>query len=110
MLGGSAFSQLGALIDNPASLPSLIGTALPTSSNFFINYMIIQARPRRPPRALRCSALTRTACLTHAAPPTRPARSLAGSCPSARKFVMAGSSSLMRGVTPHMSVQSDASS
>ncbi|KAK9819243.1 hypothetical protein WJX81_003710 [Elliptochloris bilobata] len=42
MLGGSAFSQLGALIDNPASLPSLIGTALPASSNFFINYIIIQ--------------------------------------------------------------------
>ncbi len=45
MLGGSAFSQLGALIDNPASLPSLIGTALPASSNFFINYIIIQVRP-----------------------------------------------------------------
>ena len=44
MLGGSAFSQLGALIDNPASLPTLIGTALPASSNFFINYIIIQAR------------------------------------------------------------------
>lgn len=44
MLGGSAFSQLGALIDNPASLPSLLGTALPASSNFFINYIIIQAR------------------------------------------------------------------
>ncbi len=67
MLGGSAFSQLGALIDNPASLPSLIGTALPTSSNFFINYMIIQARPRPPPCALRYSALTCTACLTYAA-------------------------------------------
>ena len=44
MLGGSAFSQLGALIDNPASLPNLLGTALPASSNFFINYIIIQAR------------------------------------------------------------------
>ena len=49
MLGGSAFSQLGALIDNPASLPNLLGTALPASSNFFINYIIIQARW---PRAL----------------------------------------------------------
>lgn len=44
MLGGSAFSQLGALIDNPASLPNLLGSALPASSNFFINYIIIQAR------------------------------------------------------------------
>ena len=63
MLGGSAFSQLGALIDNPASLPNLLGTALPASSNFFINYIIIQAlRPlKRPPSfALICSTCKTT--------------------------------------------------
>ena len=42
MLGGSAFSQLGIIVNNPNALPRIIGTALPASSNFFINYVIIQ--------------------------------------------------------------------
>ena len=42
MLGGSAFSQLGIIINNPAAITRIIGTALPASSNFFINYVIIQ--------------------------------------------------------------------
>ncbi len=42
MLGGSAFSQLGIIVNNPGSIPKIIGTALPASSNFFINYVIIQ--------------------------------------------------------------------
>ena len=42
MLGGSAFSQLGIIVNNPGSIPRIIGTALPASSNFFINYVIIQ--------------------------------------------------------------------
>ena len=42
MLGGSIFSQLGVLIKNPASIASSIGTALPTASNFFINYIVLQ--------------------------------------------------------------------
>ena len=29
-------------VNDPGSIPRLIGTALPTSSNFFINYMILQ--------------------------------------------------------------------
>ena len=45
MLGGSAFSQLGIIINNPAAITRIIGTALPASSNFFINYVIIQVAP-----------------------------------------------------------------
>ncbi len=42
MLGGSAFSQLGIIVNSPGAIPRIIGTALPASSNFFINYVIIQ--------------------------------------------------------------------
>ena len=42
MLGGSIFSQLGVLIKNPTSIAASIGTALPTASNFFINYIVLQ--------------------------------------------------------------------
>ncbi len=42
MLGGSAFSQLGIVISNPGIIPNVIGGALPASSNFFINYILIQ--------------------------------------------------------------------
>ena len=51
MLGGSAFSQLGIIVNNPNALPSIIGTALPASSNFFINYVIIQVGPPLPCRS-----------------------------------------------------------
>ena len=30
------------VVNDPGSIPRLIGTALPTSSNFFINYMVLQ--------------------------------------------------------------------
>lgn len=42
MLGGSTFSQLGRLINDPGSLPMVVGDALPSSSNYFINYIVIQ--------------------------------------------------------------------
>ncbi|KAK9817083.1 hypothetical protein WJX72_009273 [[Myrmecia] bisecta] len=42
MLGGSAFSELGIWINNPAGIPASIGVTLPNSSNFFINYIVIQ--------------------------------------------------------------------
>ncbi|KAL0050236.1 hypothetical protein WJX82_006955 [Trebouxia sp. C0006] len=42
MFGGAIFSQLAQSIKDPASIPSLVGTALPSSSNFFINYVITQ--------------------------------------------------------------------
>lgn len=44
MLGGSIFSQLGTLIKSPGSIASSIGTALPSASNFFINFIILQVR------------------------------------------------------------------
>ena len=43
MFAGSAFSQLGVIINKPGSIPSVIGTALPASSNFFINTLILKA-------------------------------------------------------------------
>jgi hypothetical protein len=45
MLGGSIFSQLGILINNPGEIAASIGTALPTASNFFINYIVLQVPP-----------------------------------------------------------------
>lgn len=54
MLGGSAFSQLGIVINNPSVIPRIIGTALPASSNFFINYVIIQASSLSARPALIC--------------------------------------------------------
>lgn len=42
MFAGSAFSQLGVIINKPGSIPSVIGTALPASSNFFINTLILK--------------------------------------------------------------------
>ena len=41
--GGSAFSQLGLVLKNPALIARVIGAALPNSSNFFVTYVIIQA-------------------------------------------------------------------
>lgn len=43
--GGSAFSQLGVVIANPSIIIRTIGTALPSSSNFFITYVLIQVQP-----------------------------------------------------------------
>lgn len=43
MLGGSIFSQFRVVLANPGRIPYIIGTALPTSSNFFINYVIVQS-------------------------------------------------------------------
>jgi len=43
MLGGSIFSQFRVALESPGKIPSIIGTALPTSSNFFINYVVVQA-------------------------------------------------------------------
>ncbi|KAL3131896.1 hypothetical protein ABBQ38_007601 [Trebouxia sp. C0009 RCD-2024] len=42
MFGGAIFSQLKASITDPVGIPSFLGTALPSSSNFFINYVITQ--------------------------------------------------------------------
>ena len=42
MFAGSAFSQLGVIINKPGSIPTVIGTALPASSNFFINTLILK--------------------------------------------------------------------
>ena len=49
--GGSAFSQLGVVIANPSTIINTIGTALPSASNFFVTYVLIQARlkPLNPP-------------------------------------------------------------
>jgi hypothetical protein len=40
LLAGSIFNALSDAIDNPASIITLLGSALPTVSNFFINYML----------------------------------------------------------------------
>ena len=48
MFAGSAFSQLGVIINKPGSIPSVVGTALPASSNFFINTLILKVCPVSP--------------------------------------------------------------
>jgi hypothetical protein len=52
MLGGTAFSQIGIMIKNPEEIYRLIGTALSTSSNFFLNYVIF-----------RCALLYMISCI-----------------------------------------------
>ena len=42
MFAGSALSQLENIIQKPSSLLSVVGTALPASSNFFVNTMILK--------------------------------------------------------------------
>lgn len=67
MLGGSAFSQLGIVINNPGIIPNVIGGALPASSNFFINYILIQVGCRSPCRVhvLSCTACFSGCAKTH---------------------------------------------
>ncbi|CAM9257016.1 unnamed protein product, partial [Ectocarpus fasciculatus] len=40
LLAGSIFNALNDAINDPSSIITLLGTALPTVSNFFINYML----------------------------------------------------------------------
>lgn len=42
MFAGSVLQQLESIVKKPSSLLSVIGKALPASSNFFINTMILK--------------------------------------------------------------------
>ena len=44
MQGGSVFSKLRLVLAFPSRIPEVLGTALTSSSNFFINFVIIQVR------------------------------------------------------------------
>ena len=44
MQGGSIFSKIRLIVSEPSAIPQILGSALTTSSNFFINYVIIQVR------------------------------------------------------------------
>ncbi|EIE23620.1 hypothetical protein COCSUDRAFT_63147 [Coccomyxa subellipsoidea C-169] len=52
MLGGSIFSKIRLILEVPAATPDILGAALTTSSNFFINFVIIQAFAVNPSRIL----------------------------------------------------------
>jgi hypothetical protein len=39
MLGGSVLSELSRYIDNPRGVWAALSSAIPASSNFFINYV-----------------------------------------------------------------------
>ena len=41
--GGSVFSKIRLVLAFPSRIPEVLGTALTSSSNFFINFVIIQA-------------------------------------------------------------------
>lgn len=41
LLTGSIFTQLSNIIDDPASIASLLGTSLPSKATFFINYVML---------------------------------------------------------------------
>lgn len=43
MLGGSVFAQIPVVLKDPTKILEILGTALPASSNFFINYTCTQA-------------------------------------------------------------------
>ena len=40
--GGSIFSKIRLIVSEPSAIPEILGSALTTSSNFFIDYVIIQ--------------------------------------------------------------------
>ncbi|CAK0783273.1 hypothetical protein CVIRNUC_006472 [Coccomyxa viridis] len=52
MLGGSIFSKIRLIVSEPSAIPEILGSALTTSSNFFIDYVIIQAFAIAPFRLL----------------------------------------------------------
>ncbi|CAL8472023.1 g11565 [Coccomyxa elongata] len=52
MLGGSIFSKIRLILEVPVKTPDILGAALTTSSNFFINFVIIQAFAVNPSRIL----------------------------------------------------------
>ncbi|KAK9836955.1 hypothetical protein WJX81_002590 [Elliptochloris bilobata] len=43
MLGSSVVTKIGVVLQKPTAIPDVIGTALTSSSNFFINYVALQA-------------------------------------------------------------------
>jgi Calcium-dependent channel, 7TM region, putative phosphate len=43
MIAGSIFQQIRALIEQPSRITDILGESLPTSSNFFINYLALRA-------------------------------------------------------------------
>lgn len=42
-IAGTVFTSIGQIIKSPTSIVSLLATSLPTVSNFFVNYLILQA-------------------------------------------------------------------
>ncbi|KAJ2962527.1 hypothetical protein NQZ79_g2359 [Umbelopsis isabellina] len=42
-IAGTVFTSIGQIIQSPTSIVSLLATSLPTVSNFFVNYLILQA-------------------------------------------------------------------
>jgi hypothetical protein len=43
LIGGSAFNQIDALINDPGSIVSIIAKALPGASTFFVNMILVQS-------------------------------------------------------------------
>lgn len=43
MIGGSITQQLNQFINNPQGITTQLGTAMPSSSNFFINYLALRS-------------------------------------------------------------------
>lgn len=44
MLGGSIFAGLRGFIQDPKSILTILGQAIPSASNFFVNYVMAQVR------------------------------------------------------------------
>lgn len=42
-ISAGIFATIGAILDNPASIPTTLATNLPKAANYFFNYLIIQA-------------------------------------------------------------------
>ena len=43
MIAGSIFNQIKRLVQSPGEISNILGESLPTSSNFFINYLALRA-------------------------------------------------------------------
>lgn len=52
LLGATVVQQINNAIYSPSSIPSLIGAALPSASNFFIGYVALRALFLTPLRLL----------------------------------------------------------
>ena len=87
ILGGSALTAVGPALADPGHIYITIGEALSKSSNFFINYITVQARAAErlaPPRAQLCISNCISVPTSFAEGPAQTEHSFIDTCGAAR--------------------------